>query len=157
VPKTPDKPDVNTGNAEKSISERFSNMVQIFATWLSDNKGRIFFWSLIVMAFGAILFRIRKKWMPKILVPFYRLRKEDWKSFEQGYHRLLKQLALYGIERREGQTLGTYSKYVDSFFGCADMKTLTELMKRVLQWEIESHEWGERGESWENLINLTSG
>jgi transglutaminase-like putative cysteine protease len=158
VPKTPEKPDVKTVTKEKSISERFTDMVQSFATWISDNKVRIFYWSIIVIALGTILFRIRKKWMPKILVPFYRLRKEDWKSFEQGYHRLLKQLALYGIERREGQTLGTYSKYVDSFFGSADMKTLTKAYEKGFYGgKIESHEWGQLRESWENLINHTSG
>ena len=53
-----------------------------FADWISDNRGRIILWSLIAIAIGIVLFRIRKKWMPKLLVPYYRLRKNNWHSFE---------------------------------------------------------------------------
>ncbi|MFX3672826.1 MAG: DUF3488 and DUF4129 domain-containing transglutaminase family protein [Paenisporosarcina sp.] len=143
---------------EKSVSERFSDLVKNITSWISDNKGRILFWSLGILVLSAVLFRIRKKWMPKLLVPYYRLRRSDWKSFEQGYHRLLKQLALYGIERREGQTLKTYSNYVDSFFGSNDMKKLTNAYEKGFYGgNIEAHEWVQLRESWENLINRTSG
>ena len=74
------------------------------------------------------------------------------------YHRLLKQLSLYGISRNEGQTLQSYAKYVDGFFGSKDMKTLTTAYEKGFYGKkIESQEWLQLRESWENLINRTSG
>lgn len=158
APKKPETPATKPVKKDKSISEQFSEIVKNTVSWISDNKGRIFYWSLGILLLSAMLFRIRKKWMPKLLIPYYRLRRGDWKSFEQGYHRLLKQLALFGIERREGQTLKTYSAYVDQFFGSNDMKTLTKAYEKGFYGgNIEAHEWGQLRESWENLINRTSG
>lgn len=143
---------------DKTISEQFTEMVNKTVSWFSDNKWRIFFWGVLVLIITTLLFRIRKKWMPSLLVPYYRLRRGDWKSFEQGYHRLLKQLELYGIERRDGQTLKTYSSYVDSFFGSSDMKKLTKAYEKGFYGgNIEAHEWRQLRESWEYLINRTSG
>lgn len=142
---------------DKSISEQFTEMVNKTVSWVSDNKWRIFFWGVMLLLLIVLLFRIRKKWMPKLLVPYYRLRRGDWKSFEQGYHRLLKQLELYGIERRDGQTLKTYSSYVDTFFGSNDMKRLTKAYEKGFYGgNIEAHEWRQLRESWEYLINRTS-
>lgn len=141
-----------------SISKQFSKIVKNTVSWLSDNRGRIFFWSVVVLLLTALLFRIRKKWMPKLLVPYYRLRRGNWTSFENGYHRLLKQLTLYGIERQDGQTLKTYSSYVDTFFGSNDMKKLTSAYEKGFYGgNIEAHEWKQLRESWEYLINRTSG
>jgi transglutaminase-like putative cysteine protease len=158
VPEQPDKPETQDAADKKSISERFTETMQKFADWISDNRGRIILWSLIAIAIGIVLFRIRQKWMPKLLVPYYRLRKNDWHSFESSYHSLLKQLSLYGVSRDEGQTLQSYAIYVDGFFGSKDMKTLTTAYEKGFYGrKIESHEWLELRESWENLINRTSG
>ncbi|MCZ8538534.1 DUF3488 and transglutaminase-like domain-containing protein [Paenisporosarcina quisquiliarum] len=158
VPEQPDKPESTQQEESKPFSEQFTDMLQNFTSWISDNKGRIIFWSIVAIGFFYVMFRIRKKWMPKILVPYYRLRKDNWHSFETSYHRLLKQLELYGIERTEGQTLQTYAKYVDSFFGSKDMKVLTTAYEKGFYGKnIESHEWLQLRESWENLINRTSG
>ena len=159
TPPKPKKPSSsNVVDDTKSISERFTETMKNFVEWISDNRGRIIIWSIIALAIGVILYRIRQKWMPKLLVPYYRLRKEDWNSFETSYHRLLKQLSLFGITRSEGQTLQSYSNYVDEFFGTRDMKTLTNAYEKGFYGrKIESHEWLELRESWENLINRTSG
>ena len=159
VPEKPEKPEKSSGGTDsKSISEKFTETLKNAATWLTDNRLGIILWTLAILVIGYILFRIRKIWMPKLLVPYYRLRKGNWSSFETSYHRLLKQLELYGIERREGQTLQTYAKYVDSFFGTRDMKILTAAYEKGFYGkEIETHEWAQLRESWENLINRTSG
>ena len=158
VPKKPEKPQSPSGSDSKSISEKFTESMQDFAEWISDNRGRIIIWSIIALLFGIIMFRIRQKWIPKLLVPYYRLRKNDWQSFENSYHSSLKQLELLGIERREGQTLQSYATYVDEFFGSKDMKTLTSAYEKGFYGKkIETHEWSELRESWENLINRTSG
>ena len=158
VPKKPEKPKPTVNAESKSFSERFTETVANVADWFSDNKGRIIIWSLVAITLGVIFYRIRHKWIPKLLVPYYRLRKNDWNSFETSYHRLLKQLSLLGIERDEGQTLQSYATYVDGFFGSRDMKTLTTAYEKGFYGkEIESHEWAQLRESWENLINRTSG
>ncbi|HSO58125.1 MAG TPA: transglutaminase domain-containing protein [Paenisporosarcina sp.] len=158
IPEQPSKPEKPDAVNNKSISERFTETIEKFVDWISDNRGRIILWSLIAIAIGFVLFRIRHKWMPKLLVPYYRLRKNDWHSFESSYHRLLKQLSLHGISRNEGQTLQSYAKYVDGFFGSKDMKTLTTAYEKGFYGKkIESQEWLELRESWENLINRTSG
>ncbi len=154
-PSKPSKPDVADN---KSISERFTETMENFVDWISDNKGRIILWISMALAIVFVMFRIRNKWMPKLLVPYYRLRKDNWHSFESSYHRLLRQLSLYGISRNEGQTLQSYAKYVDGFFGSKDMKTLTNAYEKGFYGKkIESQEWLELRESWENLINRTSG
>lgn len=158
TPQKPDKPSTPNATDNKSISERFTETMKNFVDWISDNRGRIILWSIIAIAIGIILYRIRQKWMPKLLVPYYRLRKDDWNSFESSYHRLLKQLSLYGISRNEGQTLQSYANYVDGFFDTKDMKTLTTAYEKGFYGKkIESHEWLKLRESWENLINRTSG
>lgn len=158
VPKQPSKPVKPNAADNKSISERLTETMESFVDWISDNRGRIILWSLIAIAFGIVMFRIRNKWMPKLLVPYYRLRKDNWHSFESSYHRLLKQLSLYGISRNEGQTLQSYANYVDGFFGSKDMKTLTNAYEKGFYGKkIESQEWLKLRESWENLINRTSG
>ena len=158
TPEQTDKPDVDPKTKDKTISERFTEIMKDAGSWISDNKVKILIWIAVGLAVIALLFRIRKKWMPKLLVPYYRLRKEDWNSFEQSYHRLLKQLALYGIERRDGQTLKTYAKYVDSFFGSNDMRDLTKVYEKGFYGgNIDKHEWAKLRESWEYLINRTSG
>jgi transglutaminase-like putative cysteine protease len=159
APPKPDKPATpDAADDNKSISERFTEIMKNSMDWISDNRGRIILWSIIAIAIGIILYRIRQKWMPKLLVPYYRLRKDDWNSFESSYHRLLKQLSLYGVSRNEGQTLQSYANYVDGFFGTRDMKTLTTAYEKGFYGsEIESHEWLKLRESWENLINRTSG
>jgi hypothetical protein len=71
---------------------------------------------------------------------------------------LLKQLDLYGIKRREGQTLKSYAAYIDSFFGTHEMSHLTSVYERtVYGGNRDSVNWQELKESWENLINRTSG
>ncbi|WP_075620417.1 DUF4129 domain-containing transglutaminase family protein [Paenisporosarcina indica] len=158
APKKPEKPKAAVASDSKSISERFTEMMEDVADWVSENRVQIIFGSIALIALGLILYRIRKRWMPKLLVPYYRLRKENWQSFETSYHHLLHQLSLFGIKRGEGQTLQSYAKYVDGFFGTKDMKTLTSAYEKGFYGrEIKSHEWVQLRESWENLINRTSG
>ncbi|WP_240033972.1 DUF4129 domain-containing transglutaminase family protein [Planococcus salinus] len=126
--------------------------------FIKENLGKLI-WSLIgVGTLILLLYRYRQKWMPKLLIPYYRIRGGGSSSFEKAYLRLLKQLDLYGIRRAEGQTLRSYASYVDSFFGTKDMSRLTTAYEQALYGgEAENVKWVELQESWENLINLTSG
>ena len=126
--------------------------------FISANRWKLI-WAFAGSALLAgILFKIRHKWMPKLLVSYYRSRGGGTDRFEKAYLRLLKQLDLYGIHRRPGQTLKSYAAYIDSFFGTQEMSELTEAYERsVYGGDAESVDWHELRESWENLINRTSG
>ena len=116
-------------------------------------------WTLAGIAASALtLFKLRQKWLPAVLIPFYRSRRNDASTFEKAYLRLLKQLELYGIKRQDGQTLKSYAAYIDSFFGTHDMTKLTQAYERsVYGGKGETVQWQELKESWENLIKQTSG
>ncbi|MBT2569724.1 transglutaminase domain-containing protein [Planococcus sp. ISL-110] len=126
--------------------------------FISDNRWKLI-WAFVGIALlGTILFKIRHKWMPKLLVSYYRMGRGRSVRFEKAYLRLLKQLELYGIHRRPGQTLKSYAAYIDSFFGTREMSELTEAYERtVYGGDAESVDWHELRESRENLINRTSG
>ena len=52
----------------------------------------------------------------------------------------------------------SYAAYIDSFFGTREMTELTEAYERaVYGGNAESVDWLKLRESWENLINRTSG
>lgn len=125
--------------------------------FLSQNRIFLFIGAAALTVLGLILFKVRQKWLPKILVPYYR-RKNGNQTFEKAYLRLLKQLDLYGIKREDGQTLMAYARYIDSFFGTREMTHLTASYERsVYGGQPETVEWNELKESWEKLINRTTG
>lgn len=144
--------------AAAAVEDNGPNFWDRASDFLVENKAKIL-WSLGgLLALSAILYKVRQKWLPKVLIPYYRSRGEDSSTFEKAYLRLLKQLELYGIKRREGQTLNSYASYIDSFFGTNDMTRLTHAYERaVYGGNPDSIDWSELQESWENLINRTSG
>lgn len=123
--------------------------------FIADNKGAILIAAIAFLLLAILLFIKRQKWLPKILVPYYR-RKNGKQTFEKAYLRLLKQLELYGIKRQDGQTLMAYARYIDSFFGTNEMTRLTTSYEQsVYGGKPETVDWHELKESWENLINRT--
>ncbi|TWT14515.1 DUF4129 domain-containing transglutaminase family protein [Planomicrobium sp. CPCC 101079] len=153
-PLQPEEPEVDaagTGITGPTFRERLNQ-------FFTENKAKIV-WGLIGLALlAAILFKMRSKWLPKVLIPYYRTRSGSAQTFEKAYLRLLKQLDLYGIKRRDGQTLRSYAAYIDSFFGTHEMSRLTAAYEQsVYGGNSDSVNWNELKESWENLINRTSG
>lgn len=148
----PEQPDGGTGtDAGPTAGERFLEFV-------SEHAGKLIAATIGLLLFALMLFKVRKKWLPKVLIPYYRRKKEDAETFEKAYLRLLKQLELYGIKRAPGQTLRSYAEYVDSFYGTKEMTELTAVYeKSVYGGDTESVDWPKLKESWENLINRTSG
>lgn len=129
-----------------------------FVQFVSDNTGKLLALTAAFLLAVLWLYTIRKKWMPKVLIPYYRRKAGGAETFEKAYLRLLKQLELYGIRRQKGQTLRSYAEYVDSFFGTGDMKRLTAAYEKLVYGgDSDSVDWPEMQESWENLINRTSG
>ncbi|AYC30320.1 DUF4129 domain-containing transglutaminase family protein [Paenisporosarcina cavernae] len=128
-----------------------------FRDWLDRSKGTLLKWGIITAIVVFILFKIRRYWLPRILVPYYRLQKNDWHTFEKRYYRLLKQLELYGITKQEGYTLQQYATYVDQFFETKDMRRLTAAFERGFYGNKNTgDDYAKLRESWENLINRTT-
>jgi hypothetical protein len=153
-PLEPEQPETEEAGAE-TAGPTLSDRIDQFFT---EHKSAIIWWIIGSVVAAAILFKIRSKWMPKVLIPYYRTRSGGAQTFEKAYLRLLKQLDLYGIKRREGQTLKSYAAYIDSFFGTHEMSHLTSVYERtVYGGNSDSVNWQELKESWENLINRTSG
>lgn len=126
--------------------------------FLEENIGKILLGLAGLGLFIAIMYKMRQKWLPKLLIPYYRFRGDNAATFEKAYLRLLKQLDLYGIKRKEGQTLKSYAAYIDSFFGSRDMTKLTQAYERsVYGGKAETIRWHDLKESWENLIKQTTG
>ncbi len=148
----PEQTDSNAAtNAGPTTGERF-------LAFVAEQAGKLIAATIALLLLALVLFKIRKKWMPKVLIPYYRRKQADAETFEKAYLRLLKQLELYGIKRAPGQTLRSYAKYVDSFFGTKEMTELTAAYeKSIYGGDPDSVDWPKLKESWENLINRTSG
>lgn len=150
-------PEIEDEAVAAPVDEEPTQMNRI-GFFLEDNIGKILLGLAGMGLLIAVLYKLRQKWLPKLLIPYYRIRGNNAATFEKAYLRLLKQLDLYGIKRKDGQTLKSYAAYIDSFFGSHDMSKLTQAYERsVYGGKAESVRWQELKESWENLIKQTSG
>ncbi len=141
--------------ASQSPSSGFFDMANDF---ISDNRWKVTMVLVGLLLVVGILFKVRRKWIPQLLIRYYRMSKVRANCFEKAYLQLLKQMELYGIKRKPGQTLTSYAAYIDSFFGTREMSKLTNAYEQLVYGgNAESIEWQELKESWENLINKTSG
>ncbi|ANU26098.1 DUF4129 domain-containing transglutaminase family protein [Planococcus versutus] len=155
---TPVEQESKTIDEEEATTSSTASVFKRFTNFVSENRGKLI-WFVVGFTFIAlILFKSRFKWMPKWLTVYYRMSKVRSNRFEKAYLHLLKQLELYGITRKPGQTLKSYAAYIDSFFGTHEMSELTQAYERMIYGDdAESIDWQELKESWENLINRTSG
>ncbi|WP_391204229.1 transglutaminase domain-containing protein [Psychrobacillus sp. L4] len=156
VQKQPVKEKPKTEKTE--VSKGFTEMLSDGAKWVSERKVGII-WTIVgVFVFSLIAYQYRRKWISKVLIPVYRMRKDDWETFEKMYHQLLKQLKLYGLGREQGQTLSAYAKKIDTDFGGNHMKKLTSVYEKgTYGGNREGIDYQQMRESWENLINQLSG
>ncbi len=124
--------------------------------WLLKNNWKISFLGLILLAgIIGILYRIRGKWFPYIVLLRYRFKRKD-DSVGRAYLILLKQLERYGLKRKDHQTLRNYARYVDSFFSTREMTRLTNHYEQYLYRQtLQKGSWKEARELWENLIKKT--
>ncbi|AIY04690.1 transglutaminase-like cysteine protease [Planococcus sp. PAMC 21323] len=154
----PETQEPESVDEEEVVMPSQSDFWNRLTDFVSINRWK-FIWGIVVIAIvSAILFKIRYRWMPKLLISYYRLRGHESVQFEKAYLQLLKQLELYGINRKPGQTLKSYAVYIDSFFGTQEMSELTRAYEQMIYGgDAESVGWHELKESWENLINRTSG
>lgn len=158
VPERPEQPELEEEDEEAAAAAaRGPGLWERLGDYVSDNRGSVLLGTAAFLTAIIVLFVKRQKWLPKVIVPYYR-RRNGKQTFEKAYLRLLKQLDLYGIKREDGQTLMSYARYIDSFFGTKEMTRLTASYEQsVYGGQPETVEWSELKESWENLINRTSG
>ncbi|ETT88020.1 DUF4129 domain-containing transglutaminase family protein [Viridibacillus sp. FSL R5-0477] len=130
--------------AEPVMSKKFTMVIAIIIG------------ALIVLS--LILVLLRRKWIPKAIITFYRMKKPENISLDHAYHQLLKQLDHAGLKKGNGQTLQDYANYVDERLSTTHMSKITALYEQQIysnnyaQWD-----WLDIKESWEYLINRTSG
>jgi transglutaminase-like putative cysteine protease len=133
-------------STDKSWLDRFS----MDFSWISLLK-----WLGIVGVILLILLWTRNKWYPRLLILLYKYRR-DKEVYFKAYPALLKLLEVYGLKRKQGQTLREYALYVDSFFEIKDMQQLTLSYEKALyRRDNAQEEWEKSVELWENLIKKT--
>ncbi|KIL50651.1 transglutaminase TgpA family protein [Jeotgalibacillus soli] len=112
---------------------------------------------LLFAAAGIALYRMRLKWMPYVLILYYSKRNKQG-IYPKAYLSLLKQLDRYGLKRKDTQTLRSYAKEIDNFFGSTEMSKLTSQYERILyRQDSQGDDWSDMRELWENLIKRTTG
>jgi hypothetical protein len=112
---------------------------------------------LFVVVFGAagLIYRLRGKWIPRLYLLQFRLRKKD-ENIGKAYLILLDQLERYGLKRNEDQTLRNYARYIDTFFASREMSKLTDRYEQYLYHQkLPEGSWRDTRELWENLIKKT--
>ena len=104
--------------------------------------------------FSLYLYKIRARWLPRILFLKYR-HKKDAASFMDSYISLLRQLKRYGIRLEDGQTLRTYAQYIDTFFSTSDMSKITKVYESFVYGQNREADFEELMKCWENLMKKT--
>lgn len=139
-------------------SNQFSDIKRIWTDsklFLKNNWKRMVLIFILLAGVSTILYRIRGKWVPYLLLAVYRFKKKD-ESFGTAYLALLEQFDRYGLKRKENQTLRNYARYIDSFFSTREMSRLTAIYENyVYHQNLPKGTWEESHELWENLIKKT--
>lgn len=138
---------------DKSFS--FSGFWLSVKTFLNKNWKWIFVSLVFVFGSAGLLYRLRGKWIPRLYLLQFRLRKKD-ENIGKAYIILLDQLERYGLKRNEDQTLRNYARYIDTFFASREMSKLTDRYEQYLYHQkLPDGSWKESRELWENLIKKT--
>ncbi|MCP1187799.1 transglutaminaseTgpA domain-containing protein [Priestia flexa] len=113
-------------------------------------------WLLLLIPFSFILlYMTRYKWLPRVMVPYYRKRSDE-KAFEKAYFFLISMLARKGLKRDSHETLKDFALRVDHQLHTNEMSELTRKYERVIYKQQSSVEsWSQSVELWENLIKTT--
>lgn len=142
-----------TKNTKKSFDVK-TMLKNINSTLKNNWKLAVSIIILLVVLVG-ILYRIRGKWGPYVIVLFYRFKKRD-ECMGDAYLVLLKQLDRYGLKRQENQTLRSYARYIDTFFSTREMTQLTTVYEQYLYHQrMTEGTWKQSQQLWENLIKKT--
>ncbi|MET3700138.1 transglutaminase superfamily protein [Bacillus oleivorans] len=159
LPET-EKPETPTPEEEDQSSAGGGNGLTLSEIWdnIKTFVAAHVFWFIggfiIAALIGLYLYKIRAKWLPRILFLRYR-NKNDASSFMDSYVSLLRQFKRYGIKLEDGQTLRTYAKYIDSFFSTNDMSKITMVYESFVYGQNQEADFKELMKCWENLMKKT--
>jgi transglutaminase-like putative cysteine protease len=154
TPKKPLEPqEEDTASAGFSFKDLWDNIKTFFA----ENWGKLLIGFLLLVFAAVMAYIFRRRWLPYFLIIYYRRRKSE-DIYSEAYISLVKQLGRYGLKMEDGQTLRSFSRYIDSFFGTYEMTSLTNRYERTLYGHKPDREdWVKMRELWENLIKRTTG
>lgn len=155
--KKPEKDQLDTAGKTKDSKKSYTakDIWPNTKSFLKNHWKRIVFILILLFGITGILYRIRGKWVPYCVLLQYRFKKKD-ESFGAAYCLLLNQLERYGLKRKGNQTLGTYARYIDTFFSTREMTRLTAMYEQYLYHQkLPKGTWEESHKLWENLIKKT--
>lgn len=150
-------PELETPETETTNSSDSSFSFDPVFNWLSKMKWWLIGIGVALIAFAALAYRLRMKWLPRYLVFSYRKKTMTNENFEKMYRLLLRYLNRYGLPRDPGYTLTRYSGQVDTYFGGEHMRILTKEYEQLLYGKHQLQNPERLRESWEYLINRLSG
>ncbi|MEW4221841.1 DUF4129 domain-containing transglutaminase family protein [Rossellomorea marisflavi] len=126
-------------------------------SFLQEHTGKFFFGLIAILLLIGVGYYLRRRWIPYLYILYYRTQKSE-SAFPKAYLALVKQLERHGVKMEDGQTLRSYSHYVDTHFGTYEMTSLTNNYERLLYGrDLSTEEWVKLRELWENLIKKTTG
>ena len=118
----------------------------------------LWFIPIVLVVVAGIVYKLRRKWLPKVHVATHRRKSSDAATVQSSYKALLKQLEFAGLKRQKSETLQDFAKRVDDHFGTNDMLKITALYeKTIYSKDATTFDFIEIKESWEYLINRTGG
>ena len=118
--------------------------------------GYILLLMAMIVAIAALF--TRKLWLPGYYTRKFKRKAETDDNFMTMYEVLTQQLARYGYRRAQGETLHNFAQRVDQAYDTTAMRELTSVYEQLLYRKThEITNFAQLKESWEYLINLTTG
>ncbi|WP_419954629.1 transglutaminase TgpA family protein [Neobacillus niacini] len=156
TPKPQQDVEKNSSSSQKKDQTFSFNGFWISAkVFLDKNWKWIVIFVLVVIGTIGLIYRLRGKWIPRLYLFQFRMRKKD-ENIGKAYLILLDQLERYGLKRNQGQTLRNYARYIDTFFATREMSKLTDRYEQYLYHQkLPEGSWKDSRELWENLIKKT--
>ncbi|QCR33912.1 transglutaminase family protein [Lysinibacillus sp. SGAir0095] len=145
---------IEKDNEPQQTTAQEGQFFKNISNFFEQNKLILIITLLLVLVGAFVLYKIRRKWLPKVYRQLYRKKELNESTFESSFLKLLKLLEMKGFKRKEGQTLQIFAKEIDSYFGTGHMSMLTNAYEQTIYSKdaagVNMHQMKE---SWEYLIN----
>jgi transglutaminase-like putative cysteine protease len=148
---------------ERQVKEQEETEKQAAQKKSSSSEGNSWLWigvifSGIMLLLVIVGVKTRRKWMPKVYIQAQRRKPDRASTIQSSYKVLMRQLAFLGLKRKPDETLQAFAERVDKHFGTGDMSKVTTVYeKTIYSKETRNIHFDEIKESWEYLINRTTG
>jgi transglutaminase-like putative cysteine protease len=150
-------PESQQQQQQPDLANEDSSSVDGAQSFLQEHTGKFFFGLIAILLLIGVGYYLRRRWIPYLYILYYRTQKSE-SAFPKAYLALVKQLDRHGVKMEDGQTLRSYSHYVDTHFGTYEMTSLTNNYERLLYGrDLSTEEWVKLRELWKNLIKKTTG